>query len=186
MVAATTTLTPADLLAMPDDGRIYELINGELAEIEMSAKSSRIAMRIGLRLGNHIEARKAGDLYGIDAGFTCFPDSPGMVRKPDLAFIAAGRMTPEEMDEDGYCSTVPDLVVEVNSPNDLAYDVNRKCELWLAAGVKLVWVVDPATESVFTFHADGRSEHFRRHQTIHARPVLEGFECPVAEFFARG
>lgn len=184
VVKTKTQHTPTDMVAMPDDGRIYELIDGELVELEMGKKSSFVAANMIFLFNSFIKPRRLGYVFGIDAGFVCFADSPGMVRKADLAFIAAGRMTPEELNEDGYCKTVPDLVVEINSPHDLVYDVNLKCELWLKAGVKLVWIVDPATESVLAHHADGRTEHFRRERTINAQPVLDGFECPVAEFFA--
>lgn len=49
---------------------------------------------------------------------------------------------------EGYGTVCPDLVVEVVSPRDLMWEVESKVEDWLAAGVRIVWVVIPATRSV--------------------------------------
>ena len=66
--------------------------------------------------------------------YRCFPDDPGRVRRADTAFHALERLTAAQAVAEGHCTVVPDLVVEVVSPNDLASDVNQKRAEWLAAG----------------------------------------------------
>ena len=75
-----------------------------------------------------------------------FPEDP-ILRVPDAAFVRADRLT--ELDEDGFLHLAPDLVVEVISPSDRMEVVLAKVDLWLDAGVRLVWLVDPAP------HRDG-------------------------------
>jgi Uma2 family endonuclease len=43
---------------------------------------------------------------------------------------------------------VPDLAVEIRSPGETDGDVNAKLDLYLRAGVRLVWLVDPRQQTV--------------------------------------
>ena len=56
---------------------------------------------------------------------------------------------------DGPLLVVPDLAVEVVSPNDRQYDVDHKVAEYLEVGVKLVWVINPDTRVVVIYRADG-------------------------------
>ena len=108
-----------------------------------------------------------------------------MIRKPDAAYIAPGRLSDDQYDDDGYCTVVPDLVVEVLSPNDLASRVNAKVDDWLDAGVKLVWVVDPDAEIVQVHTASGSTQRLRSKDTLSDAGVLPGFSLSLADVFRR-
>jgi Uma2 family endonuclease len=181
--AAPKTYTPDDLLRMPDDGRTYELVNGELRAVGMSKESSRIGGMVYFFLQSFCQPRNLGWVFPIGAGFRCFRDDPGRVRKPDVAFIALDRMPPATYQDEGFCTTVPDLVAEVISPNDLASELEEKRDEWLAAGVKVVWIVDPATRTVRIHRADGTVAFLREADTLTGADVLPGFACPVADLF---
>jgi Uma2 family endonuclease len=185
---ATTTapagpvITPEDLHRMPDHGKGYELVDGQLKELSVSAKSSRVGAGIVRRLWDHSESRQPGWVFQSDASFQCFADDRTRVRRSDAAFIALDRFTTQQYEAEGHISVCPDLVIEVISPNDLAAEVNRKTEEWLAAGAKLVWVIDPDAKLVFCHRADGVTIR-READTLTADPVLPGFSCPVADLF---
>ena len=49
--------------------------------------------------------------------------------------VSFRRMPLDTYRDEGFCSVVPDLVVEVISPNDLAYEVEAKTDEWLASQV---------------------------------------------------
>lgn len=75
-------------------------------------------------------------------------------------------------------------VVEVVSPGDRAGEIEQKVAQWLEAGVRLVWVVYPATRHVVAFRELAHPRVYTDAETIDAEPVLPGFSCPVAEIFA--
>jgi Uma2 family endonuclease len=178
-----TAVTPDDLLRMPDGGKGYELVNGELKELSVSRKSSHVAGEIYLRVKLHCNANQPGWVFPEGTSYRCFKDDPGRVRRPDASFITLSRMTAEQYDEDGHCPIVPDLVVEVVSPNDNAEELEEKIDEWLTVGVKVVWVVTPATRTVRVHRADGGYAFLRAADTLTAPDVLPGFAVPVADLF---
>lgn len=180
---AVPKLTPDDLLRMPDRGRGLELVDGELRELNVSYLSSFTAGRVFARLNAHVEAANLGWVSPEGTSFRCFRDDPTRVRRADAAFHRLDRLTPAQATAEGHCTVVPDLVVEVVSPNDLADDVNGERIEWLAAGAALVWVVYPLQQQVHAGTADGAVRIFGPNDTLTAEPVLAGFRVPVADLF---
>ena len=108
--------------------------------------------------------------------------NPDRVRGADVAFFAAGRF-PEGRMPAGYTELVPDFIAEVVSPYDTAQDVEQKVREWLAAGVRLVWVLYPAQRSVTAFRRmDVRV--FPDTAEIDGEPVFAGLSIPVNRLFA--
>jgi len=133
--------TPEDLLTMPD-GHRFDLVDGHLVERHMGAESSWIAQQVNRRLGNDVAASQGGLVLGPDCGYQIFPDDPNQVRFPDGSFIRRGRL-PHDVPPRGHVRIVPDLLIEVVSPNDLAWEVEVKVTEYLRAGVPLLWVFYP-------------------------------------------
>ncbi len=172
-------MTPEELLKLPD-GERYELVDGELVECGMSGKSVWLATWLSAQLVGFAIPRRLGYVL-TEASIQCFAD-PGKVRRPDVAFFANGRMGDAEY-EAGHIRIAPDLAVEVVSPNDLAYEVALKSEEYLAAGVRLVWIIHPETQTVDVLRADGSALHLRGSQQLSGEDVLPGFEYPLPELF---
>jgi Uma2 family endonuclease len=186
MTAAAPTrpaLTPDDLLAMGDAGRGYELVGGELREVEVSTESSHVAGEVYLRLKLYSAAHRPGWVFPEGTGYCCFRDDPTRVRKPDTSYVALDRLTPQQYRASGYLPVAPDLVVEVVSPNDIAQELDEKRHEWLEAGVREVWIVYPATRVVHADRADGGSAFYRATDTLTAPGLLPGFAVPVADLF---
>lgn len=177
----TRTFTPEDLLRLPDSNGI-ELIDGELVEKPMSFMSSRVAIRLVERLGPYCSASGIGEVMGADLGYQCFPWAPKVVRKADVSMIRAGRIT-ADIWEEGFATIAPDLAAEVTSPNELAYDVDRKVEEYLRAGVALVWVVNPQEHVVMVYRKDGSTSRLRDSDELDGEDVVPGFRCRVSELF---
>ena len=125
---------------------------------------------------------RLGAVYAAETGFWIEAD-PDTVRAPDVAFVSNARL-PED-DPDGYARFVPDLVVEVLSPSDRADKVREKVRDWLAAGVRLVWVVHPKEKSVRVYREDSSESTVAGDQALDAEPVLPGFRCSLDEVFRR-
>lgn len=177
--------TPDDLLRL-EDGVNYELVDGKLVERQMGMESSRVGGRVLSLVEAFVSKNSAGDVFGADAGYQCFPDAPSKVRKPDVSFVRAGRF-PGGVVPAGHSPVAPDLAVEVISPGDLAYDVEEKVNEYLAAGVPLIWVIHPPTRTV-RIHRPRSSPHgpiseLKGEDVISGEDVLPGFSCRVAEFF---
>jgi Uma2 family endonuclease len=182
MSATVTVVTPEDLLLMPDGGKGYELVNGELQEMSVSKESSHVAGEVYLRIKLHCNARQPGWVFPEGTSYRCFADDKTRCRRPDTSFIRLDRMTAAQYREEGHCPIVPDLVVEVISPTDPARVVEEKLAEWLDAGAKLVWVVNPTTRAV-RVHGEGGDDYLRAGDTLTAPDVLPGFSLPVADIF---
>ena len=172
--------TPDDLLAMPDAVN-YDLVDGQLVERTMGTESSWIGGELYRLLANHVLANRLGWVFPADAGFQCFPSAPEKVRRPDASFVRLDRLPggPPK----GHCRVAPDLAVEVISPNELYSDVEEKIDEYLAAGVKLVWVVDPPHRGVRVHRADGSVADLRETDELSGEDVIPGFRCRVSDLF---
>ena len=139
---ANSPVTPDALMAMPDE-KSYELAGGQLVERHMGVFSSWIGGLLCVQLGAYCLQAKIGFVWPADNGYTCFPDDPGKVRKPDVSFVRRDRL-PSDAGSAAYLSIAPDLAVEIVSPNDRWSTVTGKVDAYLAAGVRLVWVIEPS------------------------------------------
>jgi Uma2 family endonuclease len=97
-----------------------------------------VAYELARVVGSHCRAQDLGWIFPADTPFRCFPWQPSMARKPDVAFVRRERLAPERLAV-GFIPVVPDLAVEVVSPNDLASMLDRKLGEYRRAGVRLVW-----------------------------------------------
>lgn len=174
-----TLFTPDDLLTMPD-GDQYELVDGHLVERGMGTWAGAVELKLAMLIYNLVISKEGGNVFSSAAGYRCFPKN--RVRKPDVSFIAAGRL-PDGRIPEGFITVVPDLAVEVVSPTDIQYDVDRKVAEYLAVGVRLVWVVNPDTRHVLIFRLDGTIAGVREGGELDGEGVVPGFRCPVAELF---
>lgn len=179
LTASPHRITPEELLKLPD-GERYELVDGELVECEMSGKSIWLATWLSAQLVSFAMPRRLGYVM-TEVSIQCFAATE-KVRRPDIAFFSSGRVCDAEF-ELGHLRVVPDLVVEIVSPNDLAYDISVKSEEYVTAGVRLIWVVHPETNSVDVLRADGTALHLRETQSLSGEDVIPGFEYPLIDLF---
>ena len=179
----TDVRTANELLHWYVPGKRAELVRGRLIVSEPpGAKHGAVANRLAVLITNHAEANNLGRVYAAETGFWIEVD-PDTVRAPDVAFVSHERLPKD--DPDGYARFVPDLVVEVLSPSDRASKVKEKVRDWLAAGVRLVWVVDPRKQLARVYREDGAGATVTGDQTLDAEPVLPGFRYSLAEVFRR-
>ena len=108
--------------------------------------------------------------------------NPDTVRVPDVAFVRADRIpTPRPVK---FWERAPDLAVEVLSPDDRASEVAVKVQQWLAAGCVSVWVVDPASQSITRYAADGTARIFSPGDKL-IDELLPGFFMAIEDVFRR-
>jgi Uma2 family endonuclease len=182
MRTPTTAISAGQLLRMPEDCVRYELAKGALVEmLPAGARHGRIASRIDRRLGRYVEENALGEMFTADAGFVLSRD-PDTVRAPDVAFVSADRLPEGELSS-RFLELAPDLAVEVISPSDTADQVQAKLVQWIDHGVRLVWLVYPATGSLAAYRALDDGRLLTEQDVFSGEPVLPGFSCPVSDLF---
>ncbi len=182
MPTATGLLTAEDFAALPNRGLRLELIRGELHAIASAFADHRdVVATLTILFGQYIRQQRMGRVYGAETGFL-IARNPDTVRAPDIAFIQMSRVTPEARSPQ-WNPVIPDLVAEVVSSGDRFADVADNVHMWLAAGVRLVWVVYPSKQEVVVHRANQPEQPLTVNDTLTSEDVVPGFTLPVKELF---
>lgn len=182
MAIEKTLLTADDLFCMPDDGMRQELVRGELRTMPPSGEMhGAVAMRFAGRLYMFVEPRGLGEVFAAETGFWT-ERSPDTVRAPDVAFVAAGRF-PEGRIPVAYSEIMPDLLAEVVSPGESRREVEEKVQMWLEAGVRMVFVAAIRTRSASVYESFTDVRVLTENDVLDGGDVLPGFTCPVRNLF---
>ena len=176
--------TAEDLLCLSATGRRLELVKGKVYEMAPAGgRHGHAAINGGSTVLNvHVRSNRPGRVFAAETGFILRHD-PDTVRAPDVSFISRSRLALDEI-PDGYIDLAPDLVVEVVSPNDRRREVREKVEEWLNAGVRLVWVLYPATRSAIVYRSLNDVTHLTADGFLDGEDIVPGFTCRLAELFA--
>lgn len=181
MVTQAQPMTAEELLRMPDDGYRYELVRGELRKMPPAGgEHGEIAHEIGLQLGMYVKAKQLGKVYAAETGFL-IGTNPDTVRAPDVAFVSQDRLAPRQK---GYPALAPDLVAEVVSPNDRPSEVAEKMADWLAAGTRMVLVIDPRQRTVTLYRPPTGMTVLMENDELDGGDVVPGWRLAVRELFA--
>lgn len=178
------TLTAEQFLELPTDARQHrELIRGEVVSMAPAGfEHGLVAAALVRHLHTFASDSALGVVLSSETGFTISRD-PDTVRAPDAAFVRTGRVPPPGS-RGGFVELAPDLVVEVVSPSDRASDVLAKALAWVDAGVRLVWVVDPASRSVTVYRPDGLARILRGDGAqLTGEDVLPGLQIDLLDLF---
>ena len=178
--------TEADLLEALDNGdkRRYELVDGYIVEKEpMGWKESLWALYLGRVIGNFAEDNDLGLVFGADGPFRL---RAGLVRLPDLSFVPWSRIPGDELADDAIGDEVPTLAVEVLSKSNRTGEIDQKLKDYFAAGVKLVWVIDPKKKAATVYTSPTKGTILDETGVLEGGRVLPGFRLPLADLFAAG
>jgi Uma2 family endonuclease len=183
-MSLATKLTYEDLAALPDDGKLYELIDGEL--IVNPAPVPRHQWIVGIiytALHLFVRKHRLGRVYVSPIDVLL---SQHDVVEPDVIYISRGRLETVGLKN---VTAMPDLAVEVVSNWSRKRDEIVKRHLYDKAGAREYWIVDSVVETVKIYRRNG--ETFERVAELSMEtggalttPLLPGFELPLAEVFA--
>lgn len=185
-VAATKTLMTAEefyewSLLPENESRCYEFVRGEVVESPLPKRiPGAVCGNIARILGNFTFQCHFGYITTNDAGVILERD-PDTVRGPDVA-IFDDATTFAEL-HPAYGEVPPILAVEVITTDTKVKLLDAKIDDYLDNGVKIVWVVDPDSETVRVYRPDMRAVTFKSEQDLEGGDVLPGFRCKVADFF---
>ena len=182
--APGAAMTAEELLHLPDDGWRHALVEGELQRMTPAGfDHGAVVMNVAAPLAQYVRRRGLGVVCGAETGFV-LARRPDTVLAPDAAFVRRERI-PVSGRPAAFWEGAPDLAVEVVSPGGTRPEVAAKVASWLAAGTRVVWVVDPGRRSV-TVHEPGAPP--RRlaadSDVVDGAPLVPGFRLPLADVFA--
>jgi len=174
-------VTGEEMLAHPEWG-FCELVRGKVVPLSTpKPRHGIITAALTIALGTFVKLHKLGKVLNGDPGVYTTRD-PDSVRGPDVCFISNARLEMANR-ETGYWGTLPELCVEVISPGDAWSEVMEKVEEYLAAGVVLVWVVDPQRRKAYVYRSGRPTRVLTANDALEGEEVLPGFVLPLAELF---
>lgn len=172
-------LTYEDFCHLPDDGKRYEIINGELFVTPSPRRAHQeVVTNLTYYLTQYAKDKGAGKVYvaPFDVVFSRFD-----VVEPDVLFISNERLSVlTEKNVQG----APDLVVEVLSETTAERDRTAKLKLYARAGVAEYWIVDPEGPSAEIYRRDPRGFNLAvglgSNEAL-TSPLFPGFSLPLAK-----
>jgi Uma2 family endonuclease len=143
---ARTTLTYADYAALPDDGRRYELHEGELSVTPApGVRHQRVLLNLADTLLHHVKAGRLGEVFL--APLDCIMTDITVVQ-PDIVYVSRDRSA---LISERAIEGAPTLAIEIVSPSSERIDRQRKFDLYARHGVPHYWIVDPATREILAY-----------------------------------
>jgi Uma2 family endonuclease len=187
MSAAALTAPPVPLLTaeeymqLPDDGRRTELVRGRVVEMPQPKPThGYYCSNCSGILRDFVRSHDLGRVVSNDSGVKTEKD-PDTVRGPDVAFYSYAKVPKGPMPK-GYWPT-PELVVEVKSEFDRWPALLAKVSEYLAAGVVVVCVLDPESESLGMYTQDRSPRELTVNDELTLPEVLPDFRIAVRQFF---
>ncbi len=160
-----------------------ELVDGRIVEVPMGSMSSWLGGLLFARVFEFAMANRLGWVFPQETGIAIWAERRSRVRKPDLTFVRAGRI-PGGRPPEGWLTVVPDLVVEIVSPKDRVEDLDAKLAEYREAGVPLIWVIHPGTQTAHVLGANLPLREVDPDGSLDGGDVLPGFSCRLADLFA--
>jgi Uma2 family endonuclease len=178
------TATETDVLAARSRPRkrLCELIDATLVEKAVGSPAAFVAALVLGYLDQFLRQHNLGVHLGPDAMFRM---SGGNTRMPDIAFISWERLPADGLPDDPITAIPPDFAVEILSPSNTQAEINLKISEYLASGARLVWIIDPTTQSGEMLTSPGTSIPVPAGGNLVGDPVLPGFVLPLLDLFAR-
>lgn len=138
MSLTTTTLTYHDYMLLPDDGKRYEIIEGDLCLTPAPATRHQIIVgRLIHLLLSYLETHPVGTVLTAPCDVLL---SDTDIVQPDVLYV---RNNSKAHVTEHNVQGPPDVVVEILSPGTAARDRDLKLKRYERFGVQEYWLVDP-------------------------------------------
>jgi Uma2 family endonuclease len=182
MAIDAALLTAEEYAALRDAGLPTELVRGEIFERNIpTPRHGQVCSKTAHIIGLYDDEHDAGHVVCNDTGVLTERD-PDTVRGPDVWFISYKKVPKGPM-PGKYLDVPPDMAFEIKSPSDIWIEVIAKVAEFLEAGVGVVCVLDPETESARVFYPNQPFEILTGDDELTFPEHLPGFSLPVRRFF---
>jgi Uma2 family endonuclease len=159
--------------------RRFELIEGEIVEKVPTELHGLIAAKIVMRMGVFVEDHDLGRVT-VEARHRPADDEHND-RIPDVSFTSKARMMP--VVEKGAVPQLPDLCIEIKSPDDKLLKLREKAMYYLQNGAKMVWLVIPEKRLIEVYRLNQDVEILTENDTLDGGDMIPGFMLPVIYLF---
>ena len=187
MFATTATppkvWTEEGLQPLPDDGFNHEVVDGELVfHSKDSFYRASICGRSLFALETFSRQRRLGVALGANTGFWMFNRN---CRAPDVSFIPKARLKRLKSSPTAktFFPGVPDLAVEVLSPNNSRSEMNERLRDFFSSGTQIVWLIDPETSCVEICRSLPQRRLIGPDGELDGEDLLPGFRYPINDLF---
>jgi len=158
--------------------RLFELINGEIVEKVPTEPHGIVTGTTYRILDEFLDDHPIGRVT-VETRYRPTDDQYNN-RIPDVSFVAGNK----PLQWEGAVNYLPDLCVEIQSPDDSPKEMLEKALFYLEHGARMVWLIYPKQRIVEFMTAKERLL-LTEDDTISGGDVLPGFEISVKEFFRR-
>jgi Uma2 family endonuclease len=144
-------MTYRDYTALPDNGKRYEVLDGELCEMTgPNTRHQRVSRNIGVALHAHVTTHGLGEILFAPLDVILSDIS---IVQPDIVFME--RQSVDAVVSFRGIEGPPTLAVEVLSPSSVTHDRVRKLDLYRRHGLVFFWIVDPEARTLEAFRLEG-------------------------------
>ena len=179
MVGIGTKLTLEEFLALPDGDVYYEFVDGQ-AVPKVSPKIFHSSLQGALNFLLRLWSRGKGRVFP-ELAILLKRQNRNWAPVPDLLYISYERL-PRSYRRNQACPAIPELVIEIISPDQTMKEFEDKAKDYLAAGIPRVWVIDPEAILIRSFFPDGSSQVYTDHMPI-VDELLPGLELTTRLIF---
>ncbi|MCS6937489.1 MAG: Uma2 family endonuclease [Candidatus Bipolaricaulota bacterium] len=169
-------LTYEDYLRLPNDGKRYEILEGEIVVSPSPVtKHQRISRNLLAILHHHVAQHKLGEVFSAPTDVVL---SRTNVVQPDLFFVSHAR---QKIITEKNIQGAPDLVVEILSDTSEEQDRVAKKQIYARHGVKEYWLIDPDRETLEVYKLDAKARAFKHVATYQSDETVRSTLLPNLE-----
>lgn len=166
-------LTYDDYLRLPNDGKRYEILEGEIfVSPSPVTKHQIISANLLSVLHQYVHRHKLGQVLAAPMDVVL---SRTNVVQPDLLFVSNDR---KKIITEKNIQGAPDLLVEILSETSAEQDRTAKKQIYARHGVKEYWLIDPDTETLEVYKLEAKTRTFQHTATYQSDEAFQSTLFP--------
>ena len=176
-MASVTRLTIDDFERLPDEmAENRELVDGELVDVSgNNFEHNLIKIWLAAQLSLFVRERSLGTVVSEQEY-----DFDGNAHGPDVTFFGPAKRSLVD-GRKRVQRFVPDLAVEIVSPNDVWTKLMGKKDRYRRSGTAEVWIISPDSREVYVYSKQG--DRILREDAELTSELLPGFQVIVGSLF---
>ncbi len=174
-------LTYEEFRQLPDDGKLYELIHGEVHFTPApNTRQQWVVHNLDISLSSFVQKSGLGVIWEAPLDVLLRKDT---ALQPDLIFVSTAR---SGIIQEEWIAGAPDLVVVVLSPTTAAHDRGVKLPIYAEAGVPEFWLIDSQAKTVEILKLQGKKyfvETALAGDQVLTSELFPGWQLPLQDLF---